>query len=355
MSERSAIEPEAARAVDFGEPVRIWRLRGRSLRLPVRTLRVRAALTALILLLAATGLLLGGSAIPLDELGSALLGQGRPATERLLWQWRLPRVLFALLAGVALAVAGSLFQSLTRNPLGSPDVIGFDAGAFTGALAVVLVLDSPSYALLAVGSLLGGLGAAAAVYLLSWRRGVQGLRLVVVGIGVATFLGGINSYLLVRSGAKRAQEASAWHFGSFDSLGFAHFWPFAACTAVLLLLAVPWAAGFGQLELGDQTARALGVGVERTRLVMTLTAVCLTAAVTASSGPIAFVALVAPHLARSLSRRPGPDAPTAGLAGAALLLTADLLGQRLGVSVGLITFVLGGGYFLWLLFKEGRR
>lgn len=325
------------------------------MRVPGRTMLVRAILVVLALALAIVGVTTGTYSLSLDELGQALVGEGREAVVRMVWEWRLPRILFALLGGIALAVSGGIFQSLTRNPLGSPDVIGFDAGAYTGALLVMLVLGSTSYGLLAVGAVAGGAITALAVYLLAWRKGVQGFRFIIVGIGLAAFLTGINNYLLIRTGTEAARAAVSWGFGSFNSLGFTQFWPFAAGVVVLLVLVGFRATSFSQLELGDDAASALGIRVERSRFVMTLLGVGLTAAVTAAAGPIAFVALVAPQVARRLTRGRGLDLPTAALTGAVLLAIADFVGQRMEISVGLVTVVLGGGYFLWLLISEGRR
>ena len=341
--------------LDFGGRTIVWRLGGKSLRVSARTILVRSILLTLALVLAIVGVTTGTYVLSLGEFGQALVGDGREIIVRMVWEWRLPRVLFALIGGIALAVSGSIFQSLTRNPLGSPDVIGFDAGAYTGALIVMLVLGSTAYAPLAVGAVVGGAVTALAVYLLAWRNGVQGFRFIIVGIGLAAFLTGINNYLLIRTGAEEARAAVSWGFGSFASLGFEQFWPFVGGVAVLLALVATQATAFGQLELGDDAAAALGVRTERIRFVMVLLGVGLTAAVTAAAGPIAFLALVAPQLARRLTRARGLDIPSSALTGGVLLLTADLVGQRIDISVGLVTVVLGGGYFLWLLINEGRR
>ncbi|WP_221620182.1 iron chelate uptake ABC transporter family permease subunit [Arachnia propionica] len=319
-----------------------------------RLLLFGSILAAPTLVLAVLGISVGTHSLSVPQLLEAVQGRARPAVLRLLWEWRLPRVLFALLSGLALAVSGAIFQSLTRNPLGSPDVIGFNTGAFTGTLFVTLVLASPSYLVLVAGALTGGMGTAILVYLLAWRRGVQGFRLIVVGIGTAAFLTGVNNYLLIRGGAKQAQEAASWGFGSFSSLGFTQFWPFSLCIVLLLIGVAHRATVFRQLELGDEVAAALGVRVERTRLALVLLGIGLTAAVTAAAGPIALVALVAPQIARRLVPQRGLHLPIAALTGAVLLLAADLIGQRLDSSVGLVTTVLGGGYFLWLTLRQGR-
>lgn len=342
-------------SLDFGGRTIVWRRGDYSMRMPSRAMVVRSILVALALVLAVVGVTTGTYMLSLEELGQALVGEGREAVVRMVWEWRLPRVLFALLGGVALAVSGAIFQSLTRNPLGSPDVIGFDAGAYTGALLVMLVLGSASYSLLAFGAVAGGALTALAVYLLAWRRGMQGFRFIIVGIGLAAFLTGINNYLLIRTGAEQAKAAVSWGFGSFAGLGFAQFWPFAIAVVLVLVVIGFRSTNFGQLELGDDAASALGVNVERNRFVMTLLGVALTAVVTAAAGPIAFVALVAPQVAKRITRARGLDLPSAALTGAVLLLSADLIGQRIEISVGLITVVLGGGYFLWLLINEGRR
>jgi len=342
-------------SINFGGRMFVWRRGTQSLRVPARTILVRGILVVLAFGLAVVGVAAGTYVLSLEEFGQALVGDGREAIVRMVWEWRLPRVLFAFVGGIALAVSGSIFQSLTRNPLGSPDVIGFDAGAYTGALLVMLVLGSTSYGLLAVGAVVGGALTALGVYVLAWRNGIQGFRFIVVGIGLAAFLTGINNYLLIRTGAEEARSAVSWGFGSFASLGFAQFWPFAVVVAVLLLLVASRATSFGQLELGDDAASALGVPLERTRFVMVLLGVALTAVVTAAAGPIAFLALVAPQLARRLTRARGLDIPSSALTGGVLLLSADLVGQRAEISVGLVTVVLGGGYFLWLLINEGRR
>jgi len=324
-------------------------------RLEVRTLVIRSVLVALLIALGVATLMVGTFQLDLSQVLSALTGGGEDNVRKLVVEWRLPRLLFAVLGGIALGVSGAIFQSLTRNPLGSPDVIGFDAGSYTGALVVMLVLGSTSYALIASGAVLGGVLTALVVYLLAYRGGIQGFRFIIVGIGVSAFLVGINSYLLISTGAQEARAAVAWGFGSFSALGYEQLLPFTLALVVILPLVAVARRGFAQLELGDDAAKALGVHVERRRLTMTVLGVALTAIVTAAAGPIAFVALVAPQVARRLVRSPGLDLPSAGIVGAVLLLGADFIGQRINITVGLVTVVLGGGYFAWLLIREGFR
>ncbi|WP_334147487.1 FecCD family ABC transporter permease [Microbacterium sp.] len=331
------------------------RLGGGIWRLELRTLVIRIVLLVLLLALGVAALMIGTYQLDTSQVLAALSGGGEGTIRKLVLEWRLPRVLFAVLGGLALGISGAIFQSLTRNPLGSPDVIGFDAGSYTGALIVMLVLGSVSYAVIATGAVLGGVVTALLVYLLAYRRGIQGFRFIIVGIGVSAFLVGINSYLLISTGIQEARAAVAWGFGSFSGLGYEQLLPFVLVLLVILPLVMFARRGFAQLELGDDAAKAVGVDVECTRLAMTVLGVALTAIVTAAAGPIAFVALVAPQVARRLVRAPGLDLVSAGITGALLLLSADFIGQRIDITVGLVTVVVGGGYFAWLLIREGFR
>lgn len=342
-------------SIDPAPRMVIWR-RGDVVRhVERRTLIARSAAIAALIVVAVIALMIGTYQLDIVQVLSALSGGGEDPARKLVLEWRLPRVLFAVLAGIALGVSGAIFQSLTRNPLGSPDVIGFDAGSYSGALFVMLVLGGTAYGAVATGAVLGGALTALVVYVLAYRRGVQGFRFIIVGIGVSAFLVGINNYLLISTGQQQARAAVAWGFGSLSALGLEQLLPFSLVLLVLFPLVAISRRGFAQLELGDDAAQALGVQVERSRLTMTLLGVALTALVTASAGPIAFIALVAPQLAKRLVRSPGLDLTSAGILGALLLLIADVVGQRVQVTVGLVTVVLGGGYFAWLLIREGSR
>ncbi|MEU7924009.1 iron chelate uptake ABC transporter family permease subunit [Micromonospora sp. NPDC049107] len=293
---------------------------------------------------------------PTDVL-RALTGGGSVAEQFIVTELRLPRLVTALLVGAALALGGTLFQSLVRNPLGSPDILGFTQGASTGAL-VVVVLGGGSLALAgaAVG---GGLATGLLIYALAWRRGVHGYRLVLVGIGVAAILTGVNGYLLTRAPLMDAARAVLWLTGSLDGRGWANAGPLLAVTAVLTpLVLVGCAPALRMMELGDDTASALGVPVRRTRLMLLTAAVLLVSFAAAAAGPVSFVALVAPHVAKRLTRAPGPNLLPSMAVGAALLVGADLVAQRAfaghQLPVGVVTGVLGGGYLVWLLAVERR-
>lgn len=272
-------------------------------------------------------------------------------------EWRLPRVALAFLLGAALGLSGAIFQSLTRNPLGSPDIIGFSAGSYTGALAV-LTLFSEGYYETAVGALVGGIATALSVYLLAWRRGIHGFRLIIVGIGVAAMLSAFNTWMIRDADLQVAMSAAIWGAGSLNGLGIERLIPVMLSLTALFPATCLVSRPLRQLELGDDVACASGLDVNRSRLVLMVIGVALTAIVTAAAGPISFVALVAPQIARRLARSGGPTLSASAMMGGLLLLAADWVAQHaLGVQlpVGVMTVSIGGLYFLFLLFRESRK
>ncbi|MDM7829739.1 FecCD family ABC transporter permease [Cellulomonas edaphi] len=343
-------------SVDLGRPVAVWRPRPRtSLRVDRRAVAVGLVLLAIVCVLAVVSLAYGTYQLSLGEVVGALTGNGDRRAHTLVVEWRLPRLLFAIGCGIALALAGSIFQSLTRNPLGSPDVIGLDAGSYAGAVIVTLVIGSTAYTDIALGSLVGGLLTAALVYVLAYRRGAQGFRLIIVGIAVAAMLSSFNAYVMMREDPQTAMIVAAWGAGSLASLGYSQLVPFSIALVALLPLAALLARPLAQLELGDDAARSQGVHAERVRLGATILGVAFASLVSAAAGPIAFVALVAPQIAHRLARTAGPSPVVSALTGAALLVSADVVAQHLAVATGLVTVTLGGLYFIWLLIREYRR
>ncbi|WP_105972740.1 FecCD family ABC transporter permease [Streptomyces geranii] len=330
---------------------------GLSLRLDVRALVVVVAL--LLAALAATVALIGTGdfPIPAGDVLRTLLGDGNAGQEYIVNELRLPRVLVGLLVGAALGLGGALFQSISRNPLGSPDVLGLSQGSTAGAL-VMIVLFSGSADAVTLGSLAGGLGTGLAIYLLAWKRGVHGYRLVLVGIGVSAVLSAVNGYLITKADLIDAARAVVWMTGSLNGRGWDQVWPLLWLCLALVPLVLANARGLRMTEMGDDVSYALGVRVERVRLVLMLAAVLLTAAATAAAGPVGFVALTAPQLARRLTRSPGPNLVPSMCMGATLLIVADWASQRLfgadQLPVGVVTGVLGGVYLLWLLVTERK-
>ncbi|MFI9727540.1 FecCD family ABC transporter permease [Streptomyces sp. NPDC052092] len=330
---------------------------GLSVRLDVRAFTVVVLL--LLLALGASVLLIGTGDFPMSasDVLTTLVGQGNAGQEFIVTELRLPRVLVGLLVGASLGLGGALFQSISRNPLGSPDVLGLGQGATAGALTVI-VLFSGSANQVALGALAGGLITGTAIYVLAWKRGVHGYRLVLVGIGVSAIVTAVNGYLLTKSDIVDAVRAVVWMTGSLDGRDWAQVWPLLALCAVLVPVVLANSRALRMTEMGDDVSNALGVRVERLRLVLMLSAVLLTASATAAAGPVSFVALTAPQLARRLTRSPGPNLVAAMCMGAALLVLADFVSQRAfgaeQLPVGVVTGVLGGVYLLWLLVTERR-
>ncbi|MGW2702282.1 FecCD family ABC transporter permease [Streptomyces sp. NPDC001340] len=330
---------------------------GLSMRLDVRAVTVVVLL--LLAALAASVVLIGTGDFPISasDVVRTLLGNGNAGQEFIVNELRLPRVLVGLLVGASLGLGGALFQAVTRNPLGSPDVLGLGQGATAGAL-VMIVLFSGSTAQVTVGALVGGLVTGLAIYLLAWKQGVHGYRLVLVGIGVSAIVTAINGYLLTVSDIVDAARAVVWMTGSLGGRDWDQVWPLLGLCAVLVPLVLAHARGLRMTEMGDDVSNALGVRVERVRALLMVAAVLLTATATAAAGPVSFVALTAPQLARRLTRSPGPNLLPSLCMGAALLVTADLASQRAfgadQLPVGVVTGVLGGVYLLWLLVTERR-
>lgn len=345
---------------DFGRPVRVVRTRGGrfSRRLDVRTGAVCAVLLLVSLAVGVVALTTGDYPLSVGQVLGALTGGAEGPVRMIVVEWRLPRALLALVLGAALGASGAVFQSITRNPLGSPDVIGFNTGAYTGALVVLMVLGG-GYGGVAIGALIGGIGAAVLVYVLAYRRGVQGFRFVVVGIAVSAMLSAVNGWLVITADLETAMAATLWGAGSLNGTTWEQAAPATVLVVVLLLALVPLVPRMHLLEMGDDAATALGVHRERVRLGLVGVGVALIAVVTAAAGPISFVALAAPQLARRLTRGAGVQVLPAAAMGALLLSASDLVAQRLIPSsqlpVGAVTVVLGGAYLVWLLVREARR
>ena len=331
---------------------------GVALRFRVRALAVGAVLVAVALAIALVNLASGDFAVPLADVVRSLIGQGDAGTDFIVHTLRLPRVLVTLLVGAALGVSGAVFQSLTRNPLGSPDFVGLTVGASTGALIVILVLGGSGVPVM-IGAVVGCLATSVAVYALAFRRGTQAFRLVLMGIGVSALLEAVNSYLIVKARLVEALAAQVWLIGSVGGRS----WTDVAVVGVTLAAVLPVVLALGShlsmLTLGDETATVHGVRVERSRALLALSAVVLAAAATAAAGPVAFVALAAPHLAARLTRSPGPGILPAAAMGATLMAGSDWVAQRLlpdrDLPVGVVTAAVGGAYLTWLLARSWRR
>jgi iron complex transport system permease protein len=331
---------------------------GVSLRVQRRPVAVGIVLAVVTTALFVVAIATGDFPIAPGDVLVALAGGGDAGTSFIVRDLRLPRAACGLLVGIALGISGAIFQSLTRNPLGSPDIIGFEQGATVGALIVITIL-SASGAAVSMGALAGGAATAIAVYGLAFRRGgTSGYRLILVGIAIGFLMLSIIDYLLVRARIEEAQEATRWLLGSLNGRDWSDVVPLLIGLGLLLPVAVPAGRVLRALELGDEAAHALGVRVERARLGLVALAVALVSVSVVAVGPIGFVALTAPQIARRLARTAGPPLACSALTGAVVVIAADVAAQRLipssALPVGVMTGAFGGLYLAWLLTTEWR-
>jgi iron complex transport system permease protein len=328
-----------------------------SLRVDLRVLVVCAGLAALGVLAFALELAWGEYPLPLGDVLATLAGEGRQADRFIVIDVRLPRALVAALVGAALAVSGAVFQILVRNPLASPDIIGITGGASVAAVSVFVL--GTSAALIPVAAFGGAVTASALLYVLAWRGGLSPYRLVLVGIGIEALGTAGTTYALIRGRIEDVHQAAVWLLGSLNSRAFSDLWPLLAGLAILAPAVALLARSLDALSLGEDQARALGVRVEPARLGLVVAAAGLAAVAVAAAGPIVFVAFLAPHIARGLTRASGAAVlPAAALCGAVLVLASDLVGRLLlsptEIPVGIVTSVLGAPFFLWLLYRANR-
>lgn len=359
LRERQLDEPSRS-AVEFGYTVWPVRARWASALVPLRLVAISGILFVLAITVAAVAITLGDYPLGLDQVLAALVGAGETFHRTIVVEWRLPVAIAAVVFGALLGLGGAIFQSLTRNPLGSPDVIGFDAGSYTAVVITMLVFGTGNYWSVAFAAIAGGLVTAFTVYVLAYRRGVQGFRLIIVGIAVSAMLGSINAYLITRADIQDAMAVGFWGAGSITRVSWSSLGPSLLLAVVILAAAAVLAPSLRRLELGDDAATTLGTRPSPVRLALIVIGVATTALVTAAAGPIGFIALAAPQLARRLTRSPGVSLLAAGAMGAALLAAAHLLSLVIAqlfrpIPVGLITVCLGGLYLIWLLIRETRR
>lgn len=329
-----------------------------SFRVDARAVVVGTVLLGVTLVVAVVTMTTGEYSVSVPDVIATLFGRGNPATHFIVTTLRLPRLLTALLVGAALGISGAILQSLSRNPLGSPDFIGFTTGAATGAITVILVFHGGTLDI-AAGALAGAIGTFLLVYGLTLRRGAQGFRLILIGVGVNSILLSVNAFLITRVTLDQALDAQGWLVGSLNGRGWEQVVPVSVALLVLLPPTLYFARHLSMLEMGDDRASSLGVRVERSRLVLVITSVALVGLATAAAGPIAFVALAAPQLARRLTRSSGPVLIPAAMMGALVLSASDLVAQRAlapaQLPVGVATAAVGGMYLAWLLVRDWRK
>lgn len=348
------MNPSVAPGVRLGHVSFVWR--------PWLVL-VTLLLAAAAFLIFCVSIGVGDFPIGLPRVIATILGRGEQVDEFVIMDLRMPRALAGLVVGFALGMSGAITQSVARNPLASPDILGITGGA--GAVAVLLVTASGGTAAAVVGSvglpaaaLAGGLGTGLLVYFLAWRRGVDGFRLILIGISVSAVMEAITTWLLVSADIRDVARAQSWLVGSLDGRSWDEirvaFWG----TLVLVVLVAAVAFQFKPMHLGDEVAAGLGVRYSGVRAVLLLCAVLLAALAVSAAGPVPFVALVAPQVAMRLARFPTPPMVASGLVGAVLLIGSDLVARTalpITLPVGVVTAAIGGPFLIYLLVRANLR
>ncbi|MDM9625449.1 iron chelate uptake ABC transporter family permease subunit [Rhizobium sp. S152] len=323
-----------------------------------RLLITCSALFALAAAIMIAALVSGQMHVPVLDVLNVMTGGGERRVRMVVLDWRMPRAAGAAILGALLGLGGAVFQSVTRNPLGSPDIVGFDAGAYTGAI-LAITFAGGSWLVLAGSAIAGGLVTALVVYLLTWRKGIQGFQLIVVGIGISAMLTSANHWILLKSSLSTAMAASTWGMGSLAKITGQQLSLILWLAIPVILLALMLSRPLRLMEMGDSRAKALGVPVEAARLALMALAIVATALVTAVAGPIPFVALASPPIAHAITRTAGTSLAASMATGAVLLSSADYVAQHgfapTQLPVGVVTLCIGGTYFLWLIIREARR
>jgi len=326
-------------------------------RFNVRVLMMAFAVLALLAVLAVFAMTRGSYRIPFVDVVKAVFGTGGDDQMFIVRTLRLPRVICAMLIGACLAVAGAIFQGLVRNPLVSPDIIGIDTGATI--MAVFWIVFGLSASWLPFAAFLGAVLTAAIVYALSWRQGISPNRLILVGIGVSAAISAGTTYITVKFPIEQVRPAIVWTMGSIYGSNWGDVKLLLGFLAICLPLSVVLMWYLRALQLGDDVARGLGLPLERTRLGLIVVGCALAAVSVSVAGPIGFVALMVPHMARMLGGALSASVMIlTALMGSLFLLAADTVAQHflpVSLPVGVVTAAVGAPYFLFLLYRSNVR
>jgi iron complex transport system permease protein len=323
-----------------------------------RDITVVAALGLTALALVTLTLCIGATVTPIGDVLRVLFGQTVPGASFTVGELRLPRALGGLLVGLAFGAAGCLLQSVLRNTLASPDVIGISSGAGLAAVVAIAVFGA-SGLIVSAAALVGALLAAGAIFLLAASGSTTGYRFVLIGIAVGAAAQAVIGYVISRADIADAQQAMVWLTGSLSR----SLWDQLPAVALAIVALLPFALFSGRtldtLRLGDDLAVAVGARAGRDRALLILLAVSLVAVATSLSGPVAFVAFLAAPIASRMLRSSRLLVPASALMGSVIMLGGDFVGQHLilGVAlpVGVVTGAIGAPYLLWLLARGGRR
>ncbi|WP_165979782.1 FecCD family ABC transporter permease [Kocuria rosea] len=338
-----------------------------SIRVHPRSLLIGAVLLVAVAVTAAVHLAVGGTPIPYPQVLAALTGGATEASVHLaVTEFRAPRMVAAILVGACLAAAGAITQTVARNPLASPDILGVTAGASAGAVAVLILAGGGAAGLSGVAATVGmpaaaftaGLVSGVAAYLLAYRNGIDSYRLILVGLGISGFATALTTWMLTLGDVTSAAQALTWMMGSLNGKDWTLVRPMAAAAAVLLGAAVMCGRWLLLAALDEDTAVGLGLRLGLIRVVALSLAVLLAAVATVVGGPLVFVALAAPQIARLLTGSPVPPVTVSALTGAVFVLVADTAAANLltvPLPVGVATAVLGAPYLIYLVIRSQRR
>ena len=308
------------------------------------------------LLVAVLSLCLGQTHYSPLQVWQVISGEQVPGATFTVGELRIPRTVMALVAGLSFGLAGVTFQTMLRNPLASPDIIGISSGASAAAAFAIITL-SASGAVVSTFAITAGLGVALLVYMLAYKGGAAGTRLILVGIGIAAMLDSAINYLLTQAGQWDLQVAMRWLTGSLNGTTWSQVIPALIALLVLAPVLLGQGRNLSSLQLGDDTAAGLGVRVERTRLLAIIAAVGLISFATAATGPIAFVAFLSGPIAARIIGPRGCLLLPAALVGALLVMVGDFCGQYLlpaRYPVGIVTGILGAPYLIYLIIRSNR-
>lgn len=322
-----------------------------------RWILVTGFLTVLAIILCCAMLLLGTTIYPVNDVIRVLSGEQIQGVSFAVNTIRLPRMLAGLFAGFAFGLAGNTFQTMLRNPLANPNVIGITSGSSAAAVFCIIILHA-SGAVISIASVVAGLATTILIYLLSRGKSFSVGRLILIGIGLQAMLDAMVSYLLLVGAQQDIPAALRWLAGSLNGAQMDELPPLMITVLICAPIIILLGKHLSILELGEQSATSLGINTDMTRIILILSSVCMIALATATTGPIAFVAFLSGPIAKRLVGVGFSNVIPAGLVGVNLVLAGDLIGQfafEYRYPVGIITGILGAPYLIYLLIRMNQK
>lgn len=322
-----------------------------------RFIIMTSVLAIISLALCCAMLMLGNTVYPVKDVISVLFGEEVKGATFAVGTLRLPRMIAGVFAGFAFGVGGYIFQTMLRNPLANPNVIGITAGSSAAAVFCIIVLQASS-TIVSIASVMGGLTTVLVIYAFAKGTSFSIGRLILIGIGIQAMLNAIISYLLLIGRESDIPTAMRWLSGSLNGAKMENLYPLVITVLIFTPIILLFGKRLEMLELGEQAATSLGVDTNRTRLILIISSVLIIALATATTGPIAFVAFLSGPIAKKLVGVGFSNIIPAGLIGVILVLASDLIGQFAFVArypVGVITGILGAPYLIYLLVRINRK